>query len=185
LNLFMRDIKIYIILIMCICWQAAAAGADRHSEYEVKAAFIYNFAKFIDWPSDNQKDSVNTINIGVLGDDPFDGAIEKTIGGRKIRGKSLVVMKSDDIDHLQSCHILFICQSENERIDTILESLKGLNILTVSEEEYFTYRGGIVRFYKEDNKIRFEFNLAAARKAGLAISSKLLKVARIYDRSGH
>lgn len=153
-------------------------GQERKlDEYEVKAVFIYNLAKFIEWP-DKAFDHSSTLTLYILGDDPF-GTYLDAIRGKLIKGKSVVVKKIDSPDALKNVGILFISSSEKEQLQDILKRISHRPILTVGDTPSFAKRGVMVNFYIENNKIRFEINMEAAKLAGLKISSNLLKMSTI------
>ena len=149
------------------------------SEYQVKAAFLYNFAKFVEWPCKVFSDSSAPIIIGILGEDPFGNDLEQTIKGKTVKGREITIKRSKQIGKLGSCHILFISMSEKGNLKRVLNNFKKSSILTVSEIENFTQYGGIIGFVMKQHNIRFEINMDAAERSGLQISSKLLKVAKV------
>ncbi len=151
--------------------------ADRASvgEYQVKAAFLYNFAKFVEWPVASVG---NTIVIGVLGDDPFGPVLDFTFEGKTVAGKEFEVRRFQRIDQLQLCQVLFISDSEQENLSRILGALRDIPVLTVSDARNFVKAGGIIELVLEDKKIRFDINLTEARSSRLRISAPLLQLAR-------
>jgi len=156
------------------------------SEYEVKAAFLYNFIKFVEWPPKAFPEKQFPYVIGVLGkEDPFSNPVSLTnyldeaIIGKKINERPLVIVRRSRIADLKECHLIFISKSERSRLKDILGALRDRNVLTVSETEDFCQQGGVVNFIKQSGKVRFEINPSAAEAAGLKISSKLLNVAKI------
>jgi len=156
----------------------AYAKQTPSSETLIKAAFLYNFAKFVEWPVDAFADDQTPLTLGILGKDPFGDALE-TIRDKSVGGRRLEIKRSKTIQDLEKCHILFISGSEKNRVKMIFNGLKGSNTLTVGDMESFAQRGGIINFISVDKKIRFEINVDAAMQTGLKISSKLLKLARI------
>lgn len=154
----------------------------KFDEYEVKAAFIYNFIKFIEWPDELPKNRPVPINLYVLGYDPFGKALG-SLQGKQIRGRTINIKRAGSPKGLINCHILFISSSEKQHIPEILRSIKGLNTLTISDTAGFAKKGIIVNFYTEGEKVRFEINLDAAKRANLTISSKLLGLAKIVRDS--
>ncbi len=157
----------------------ARAQSERPTEYQVKAAFLYNFTKFIEWPQDSPADNRTPIVLGILGDDPFGSVLEKTVYGKTVNGRPLEVRRFRQVQEVKGCQILFISASEDKRLPGILQTLRGSSVLTVGETKGFTRLGGIIRFILEDNRVRFEINLSAAQRARLKISSKLLAVAYV------
>ena len=117
--------------------------------------------------------------IGVLGNDPFGAYLDETVRGEKVNDRPLVVQRYRRVGEIKNCHVLFISQSETDRLEQILASLKGRNILTVGDMDDFTARGGMIRLFNEKNKIRMSINLETVRAANLTISAKLLRVAEL------
>lgn len=174
---------------------APQARAHHSPEYHVKAAFVYNFIRFVDWPKEKAADSNEAITIGVLGKDPFEDAFEplkdKQAKGRKVvvkRFKGFEELKKSsqgdksELQHqikaLRKCYLLFICSSEEKALGDIITSVKDHPVLTVGDMPGFLEAGGIVNFVMEEKKVRFEINITAARHAKLKISSKLLRLAK-------
>jgi len=148
-------------------------------EYQVKAIFLFNFAEFVEWPPEAFPKTEAPLIIGILGDDPFGPYLDETIRGETVNDRPLAVQRYRQVEEIKTCHMLFISRTEADRLELILASLKGLNILTVADAEGFAKRGVIVRFVIEQNKIRLKINLEAAKAANLTISSKLLRPAEI------
>lgn len=179
--MFHKISKIFLLTLIFLFANGATvirAEEDSTGEYLVKAAFLYNFAKFVEWPDEAFSSPGDPIVLCILGDDPFDAAIE-TISGKFIRGRKLKIEVISKIDKIEKCHILFICRSEKGRLKRFLDIAKKSGILTVADMKDFAGQGGIINFVKSGNKIKFEINVDAARDAGLKISSKLLKLANI------
>jgi hypothetical protein len=160
---------------------AAAAQPSASKEYQVKAALLLNFAQFIQWPAAAFSAPDAPIVVGVLGDDPFGGALEQTFQDESIGSRKLLVKRSRRIDDLKSCQMLFVAASEKDRLPAILKETAGAAILTVGETDQFAQQGGIVNFYLESGRVRFEINLDAAERSGLKISSQLLKRAKVLS----
>jgi hypothetical protein len=145
-------------------------------EYQVKAACLFNFAQFVEWPAAAFPDADAPIRIGVLGDDPFGAALEETVRGETVRNRKLVIQRSHRVADLKNCHVLFISKSEKKRVAEILSQLSSSDVLTVSEVESFARRGGIINFYLAGKKVRFEINPDAAKRKGLKVSAQLLEL---------
>ena len=158
---------------------AAKASASR--EYRIKAAFLYNFAKFTVWPATAFADAKAPLRLCVLGEDPFDGALD-ALEGRTVRNRPIVASRPASGDPLGKCHLLFIGASEHGRLGTILESLRGMPVLVVGDTPHFASSGGIIRLEIVGNKVRFEINVGAAQHAKLKIDSRLLKLGRIVGK---
>lgn len=147
------------------------------TEYQIKAAFLYNFAKFVEWPPTAFADTQSPIVIGVLGKNVFDDNLEKIIHGKTVNNRPFLFKEFHTVAEATNCHILFISASEQKKLPKILEGLQGASVLTVSETDQFIAAGGMINFVIEDKKIHFQINDEAAKKAGLKISSKLLSLA--------
>jgi hypothetical protein len=146
------------------------------TEFQVKAAYLYNFGKFVRWPAASTP-NVNSFEICVLGKDPFAAVLETTVTGESIDRKTIAVKRISNLQESNECSILFIGSSEENRLKAILAATHHLSILTVSDIPRFAERGGVIGFVVQEDKIRFEVNLGAAEQAHLALSSELLKVA--------
>ena len=149
-----------------------------YGEYTVKAAYLYNFAKFVEWPPEVLGDRSVPLSICILGQDPFGDAID-AIKDKSVKGRKLVIRRYSGVEDLKVCHIIFISPSEKENLKGILEKIKDMHVLTVSDMEGFADRGGMINLNKVQKKIRLEINLDAAQHSGLKMSSKLLKIAKI------
>ena len=153
------------------------ARAQAPTEYQIKAAFLFNFAKFVQWPERAFAQASSPMVIGVLGDNPFHDDLARTVRDKAVDEHPLVVREFRSPAEATNCHILFICTSEKERLPGILGALKGTSVLTVGEMERFTELGGMINFVLQGTKTRFQINNEAAARAGLKISSKLLNLA--------
>jgi hypothetical protein len=158
---------------------AVTALAQTIDEYKVKAAFVYNFAKFVEWPAETFKTAMDPFRICVLGQDPFGGALGSTVNGKTLLGRPFVVADIGDVSQAGDCQILFVASSENKRLRAILTGLRTVGTLTVGETEGFAGLGGIINFKIDDGRVRFEINVVAAERAKLRISSNLLNLAQI------
>jgi hypothetical protein len=164
---------------------AQASDSPDSSEYLIKAGFIFNFAKFVEWPPVAFAQTDTPIVIGILGTDPFGPILDQIVRDKKIGNRGLIVKRLNwnrDSKDLKDCNILFVSASEKAHIDDVLQIVKSLPILTVGETPGFAERGGIIRFTVEDNRVRFEVNVDAAHLAQLTISSRLLTLARIIQQ---
>ncbi len=146
-------------------------------EYQVKAAFLYNFAKFVDWPPTAFPAPETPITIGILGDDPFGGWLDAMVRDKRIDRRRIVVKRLTRPAEATQCHLLFISNSEKTQLGLILAGLKRASVLTVTEVERGAAVAGIINFTTVGSKIRFEVNEPAATRAHLQISSKLLRLA--------
>ena len=146
-------------------------------EYQTKAAFLFNFAKFVNWPPRKFTEPDSPLIIGVVGSDPFGGLLEEQVQDQRINDRTVIVRHIQSIQELRKCHIVFVCRSEAERLGPILAAVRGDNVLTVGETDQFIPRGGIINFVMIGPTVRFQINNSAARHAGLKISSKLSSLA--------
>lgn len=147
--------------------------------YQVKAVFLYNFSQFVEWPSTAFSSSNDPFVIGILGNDPFGSYIDETVAGENMMGHPMVVQRYHDVKDITDCHILFI--NTGGDIAQVLTALGNRSILTVSDDNNFAKKGGMIRFFTINNKVRLRINPAAAKAANLTISSKLLRLAEIVD----
>lgn len=157
----------------------ASAQSEDDAEYRLKLAFLYNFAQFVNWPPEAFHDSAAALTICVAGQDPFQGEIEQSLRGRMAGGHPIQLKRLKPNDDPRSCHIIFVRAGEKKLPGRILAAVKGSSALTVGETKGFADMGGVVNFTLEQNKLRFEINLAAAMQTQLKISSKLLALAKI------
>lgn len=153
----------------------AAPTDDNSLEYSVKAAFLLKFGTFVEWPPDKNSDARTPLNIGILGEDPFGSQIDQLITVRSEGERPVRVVRIRTIEQAKNMHVLFIGDSEKNRIDSIIAALQGNSVLTVAG---FENPGIIISFVIEDNKVRFDINLDQAQRSGLKLSSKLLSVAK-------
>jgi hypothetical protein len=165
-----------LVVIARLDLNAAESKSKLTREYDLKAAFLFNFAHFVEWPSAAFEDANTPIVIGVLGDDPFGPVLDKMVEGETIQNRRLIIKRSHQVEDLKNCQVLFISKSEKDRMDEILSQLNPAAVLTVSEVESFARRGGIINFYIADKKVRFEINPQAAKRNGLKISAQLLEL---------
>ncbi len=162
-------------------------AAGETSEYTVKAAYLFNFTRFVEWPKSAFAGAASPIVVGVLGDDPFGGSLDEAVSGKSAAGHPIEVKRlggfsASTSGAMRKCQILFISYSEKGKVAEILAALKGSSTLTVSEIEKFPLKGGIVLFDQEGQKITLVVNPKPAEKAGLTLSSKLMQVAKVYNQ---
>ena len=163
-----------LILLTVSLVQAAEPAVE---EYQVKAAFLFNFAKFIEWPGSAFQSADEPISICVFGKNPFGFALEDAVRGNTVGGRGFSVREVSSARQAAPCHILFVESSKQKQVRQLCEELKGLSILTVGDTEDFTANGGVINFTLKDARVRFEIAVGAAERAKLRISSKLLSLA--------
>ena len=156
-----------------------AQAQEALSEYQVKAAYLFNFLKFVEYPSESFADPLAPLVIGVVGNDPFGSALPQVVIGKTVQGRDLVIRVYRAGEDLRGAHLLFISASERKRIPMILSSLHGSSVLTVSDAVGFLDAGGMIQFLKENDRVRFAINVDATNQAKLKMSSKLLSLAKV------
>jgi len=158
------------------------AGKDRAvGEYQVKAAFLYNFTKFADWPAIAFESANAPFVIGIAGDDPFGEDLDDVVRNESVRGHPLVVKRFRADDDFTGCHLLFISRSTKDRLDAVLKQVRSRPILTISDTGGFAERGVMVNLLLVQGSVKMEINRQAAEQTGLQISSKLLSLAQIVE----
>ena len=172
-----------ILLLLAVVFAGHAQAAEDVAllEYKVKGAFLYNFAKFVEWPAVAFKTNDSPLIIGALGDTMLPPDLEQAVEGRTVNGRPVVVRRSKRIEDLMDAHVLFISSSEQADYGRIMGMLTGRGVLTVGESSEFLRQGGVINFVLRDNKVRFEIDRTAAEREGLQISSQLLKLAVTSD----
>jgi hypothetical protein len=151
-------------------------------EYQVKAFFLYNFARYVKWPPHSFKAPNDPIVICILGRNPFGNALQQAIEGKFVEGRPFAIRQISDFSSIAACHVLFVNSSERKRFRGMAAKLNGSGVLSVGESRGFTADGGVINFMLEDGKVRFEIDVDAAGREHLRISSKLLSLAQIAKR---
>ncbi len=157
------------------------AQADKvvPSEYQVKAAFIFKFATYVQWPT--PAPAAKPFVIGILGDDPFGSDFEEIVRGQMVQTRPVVIARFRTIEEVTSCDILFISASERDDLRWILAQLREAPVLTIGDLDQFAERGGMIHLTSEGNRIRFNVNVAALKRARLKAASQLLRLATIVS----
>jgi hypothetical protein len=153
------------------------AQSAKPSAYQVEAAYIYNFGKFVKWPANAAANQGSSFTICVLGDDPFDSILQSTIAGQSLGGRPVNIRRIPKPQNASGCHILFINASEENHLPAILSAIDEAAVLTVSDMPDFSKRGGMIQFVLQDGRVRFAINRGSAEGNGLVLGSDLLKVA--------
>lgn len=173
---------VMVMLSMVVCaFQANNVNGSLPNEYQLKAAFVYQFALFVDWPDEVFPHKDSPIVIGIVGSDPLGPEIERAVQDKRASGRSFVVRRLGVEPALKECQMIYVSTSEMRRLDQLREVIKDAPILTVGDSNGFARDGGIINFIIENGKIRFQINEQAAKRARLNISSQLLKLARIVS----
>lgn len=151
-------------------------------EYQLKAVFLFNFAQFVEWPESAFADQKSPLTIGVVGDDPFDGLLDDVVRGEHVGAREITVRRLRRIEESDGCQILFISKSESAHLESMIAALGNRALLTVSDADRAARRGTMIRFVNEKRKIHLRINLDAAQRAGLVVSSKLLRAAEVVTQ---
>jgi len=178
-----RAVSYLVLLVACLASPALAAAAPLN-EYAVKAAFLYQFTRFVEWPPSAFPDAEAPLVVGILGQDPFGDHLRVATQGRTADGRPIVVRHVRHGEQLRQCHVLFVSASEEGRIPDVLRTVGTAGVLTVGDSPGFAEAGGTMNFVIEAARVKLEVNMRAAERARVRISSKLLTLARIVDRSG-
>jgi hypothetical protein len=168
-----------LAMILAACLGAAAARGQAADEYQLKAAFLSNFAKFVDWPPQTFSGPQDPIVICVLGTNPFGDALRQAVNGKAVEDRKPALRQISDVRQASGCRILFISSSERKRLRAILAEVQSSGILTVGDTGNFAAEGGVINLKLEDGKVRLQVNVDAADRQKLRISSKLLSLAQI------
>jgi hypothetical protein len=164
--------------LLCVFVVPVVARAEvAASEYDVKAAFLFNFTKFVEWPPAAFTDEHSPLKICVLGENPF-GKTLRLLTEEEAAGRRLSLVHLDRLNSLETCHILFVSRSERDRLPQVLAAVHSASVLTVGDTAGFFDQGGMINFILEGSKVRFDVNQEAAERAGLKISSRLLALAK-------
>jgi len=171
-------IAVTITIALAPCLVSAQPKAEPKGEYALKAVFLYNFCRFIEWPKSAFTSPGEPIVIGVIGEDPFGSLLKEAVQGEKSRGRSIEIARYK-VDNIGPCHLLFVSRSEAARLEKILAAVSGKSIVTVGETDAFLDRGGMIALIADRNRVRLHINPSLLRAASLDVSSKLLRVAEV------
>jgi len=175
-----------IAVIATLLCPAVARSQEKAGEYQVKAAFLFNFGKFVDWPESSFAEKSSPFSICVLGEDPFGTALDQTLRGKELSNRPVRTVRTADPNAARQCQIVFVSASEKSELSGVFRALHGSNALLVAEIPGFAAAGGAIEFTMEDNHVRFAINPGAIQRAGLQVNSQLLALAKIVhdDRNG-
>ncbi len=158
---------------------AGAVWADPIREDDLKAVFLFNFAQFVEWPSEAFPEASSPFVICILGDDPFGKSLDEIVAHEVIHQHEMVVRRHREVEEVSTCHILYVSPSESPKLSHIVAVLDGRPVLTVGDSDEFTARSGIIQFLVVENRLRLRINAGKAELAKLSISSQLLRQAEI------
>jgi YfiR/HmsC-like len=174
-----------LVLLSLVVVISAWGQGNAAVEYQVKAAFLFNFAKFVEWPSDTVQGEKTPITLCVFRHDPFGAALDEIIRGKIINNRAVLSRRINEFSDLKSCQLVFISSVEDKHLGEVIASLKGTSALLVGEGQDFAERGGGIQLFQEDGKLRFAINVDSIQRARLTVSSKLLALAKIVHDQGN
>jgi hypothetical protein len=178
-------LRIALFSVFAFSMQPLWSQSSATSGYEVKTAFLFNFAKFVGWPPASFPSSDSPFTICVLGQDPFGNILDNTLQGQVIDNRPFAIRRLRDRSEVRGCQMVFVSSSENAHLAEILASVQGTNLLLVGDMTGFAAMGGTIEFTIEDNRVRFTINTDAVDRSGLKLNSKLLGLARIVHDEKH
>jgi hypothetical protein len=177
-----RSLRALLCGALVVLALARGAGAiESATEYQVKAVFLFNFSRFVEWPPQAFTTPTEPFVIGILGSDPFGARMDEAVHGELINQHPMIIRRFRSAADIGNCQILYIDRSERERVKPILAALDHRNTLTVADSEGAAGQGVMIELSTENNRIRLRINADAAKAAGLTISSKLLRPAEIVS----
>jgi hypothetical protein len=175
---FSRQIRCATVLVLVAMILTTVGSGQIATEYQLKAAFLYNFTKFVEWPGDSFPSNDSPLRLCVLGNNPFGSELSQMAERKVVGGRPVQVSVLDNWHRARDCQLVFITSSELTPLRDILHGLRGTSALTVGDSKSFAEEGGMIRLLIEGERMRFEVNLRAASEAHLKISSKLLSLAK-------
>jgi hypothetical protein len=185
MQIIRKTLRIWFVVLVLLFGNILFVPAQTYNarEYQIKAAFLFNFTQFVNWPPTAFVSDQSPLIIGILGKDPFGSYLDETVVGEKINGRSLIIQRYKSIEEVDRCHILFINLPDAKKFNDVITNLKGRNVLTVGDDPDFLQRGGMMKFFTKDNKVQIQVNLEATQAANLTVSSKLLRLVQIFTPS--
>lgn len=179
-----RKLTALLAVLVGLLWCPTSLHAEPpYGEYEVKAAFLLNFARLVQWPSTAFRDTDTPLVVGILGNDPFGSVLEEVVAGRNAGPRTIQVKRISALADIPSCHLVFVSSPEPAPVQQIVAATDEASVLLVGDGPDFARRGGSINFYADGGKIRFAINRTAAEAAGLKISSRMLRLAKLVPES--
>jgi hypothetical protein len=181
-----RQILRWFVALLTVLWSGLATPAQdaKFTEADVKAAFLFNVAKFIEWPKDAFANEESPIEFGIYGDDDFVATLRTLLQGKKAHGRGFLIRKVANPQEAKTTHMLFFRESESRKLGQVLDTIRRLPILTVGETDDFLDSGGMLNLFFEDKQLRFAVNPGPAETAKLTISSQLMRLAKQIRKGG-
>jgi uncharacterized protein DUF4154 len=179
-RLGLRLCELFLVILVLVCPDSPLAHGTSldNNEYAVKAAFLFHFAQLTNWPSDTFQHPDDPLTFCTTGKDPFNGALEMVLAGKTVKGHAVRIAHLKQLSGVHACQVLFVGILESSHLAVLLANLQNLPILTTGEADDFTQQGGMIGFRPEQERLRFEINVAAAEKCNLSFSSELLSLAK-------
>lgn len=178
----LRVLLTLLAMLATVAQPAVSGNLPASREYQLKAAFLYNFTKFIEWPPQSFSGASAPIVIGVLGDSPLGSELMQVVRGRNVNGRSIVIKRVETAIEAKLTHLLFVGADEDGRFIELESVIRDSPVVTIGESPSFARAGGTINFVREDDQIRFEINMDSAEHAGLRISAHLQKLAKLILR---
>jgi hypothetical protein len=169
---------VFLAIAPCLWPDRTQPAEQSHTEFQIKAAYLFNFLKFVEWPGEAYTDPQGRWVIGVLGESPVGSELILLTEGKTVVGRGLLVKQLHPKDNLRECHILFVSASEEKHLASVLSAVEGSSVLTVADFDKFIQRGGMIQFVTDGDRIRMEIDQGATGRARLKVSSKLLALAQ-------
>lgn len=178
-NICLQRVMRVVMRLFFLCTPLLQSQTSPLPEYKIKAVFLFNFTQFVEWPDDAFNGNNDPFIIGILGTDPFGSYIDQAVAGEKVGTHPVTVVRYHTVNEINNCRLLFINITDDDNLRSVLSSLNNRAVLTVSDMKDFAPSGGIIGFITQNNKLRLQINITAAKAEGLNISSKLLSVSTI------
>jgi hypothetical protein len=177
-----------LLAVRVVGWSRPVYADQSHTEDQIKAAYLFNFLKFVEWPSDALTDPQGKWVIGIVGDSAIGGEVKRLVERKSVEGRELLVRKFRVTDDFRGCNVLFVSASEEKHLSSILNALQGTSVLTVADMDDFIGHGGMIQFVTDGGRMRVDIDVGATGRAHLKVSSKLLALAQAVTetvRSAH
>lgn len=171
-------LRAILVALLALGISADLTAQSDISEYRIKAAFLFNFAKFVDWPANTFVDRKKPMTFCTVGNDPFNGVLDEVVSGKAVVGRTIYVQHFKQLEDIGGCQILFVGYGQKRLVPAVINRFKDSPVLTVGESERFAQQGGMIGLLLEEDKLRFEINLASTHQARLNMSAKLLALAK-------
>lgn len=178
-NVYLQRVMCVVMRLFFLCTPLLQSQTSPLPEYKIKAVFLFNFTQFVEWPDDAFNSNNDPFIIGILGTDPFGSYIDQAVAGEKVGTHPITVVRYRSVNEINNCRLLFINIADDDDLRSVLSSLNNRGVLTVSDMKGFAASGGVIGFITQNNKLRLQINISAAKAEGLNVSSKLLSVSTI------